>query len=281
LQEILDSEKDSESIHKIIIVGDLNADPNKGNFWPEMERFLENTGLFVADSSLPIDSFTYLSPAHNSTSWLDHILVSDKNCIKDIEILYGKTLYDHIPVSFEVEFPIEIGFKMCEPSVIDIKDFVLWDKLSAHERKAYNNGVQDDLQDYCNESLLCKSINCNLESHKKLLDNAYDFLINTLKSRSAEYTIKGREKKFKQVPGWNQECKCLHSVARDKFLTWNSNGRIRFGLDFDQMKSSRATFRRAFDKCKHDEEDILFEREIFRSPSLLKIKQNSGRILIN
>jgi hypothetical protein len=256
IESILESEPECESIHKILIIGDFNADPIKGRFWAEIEKIVTNKGLFVADSVLPMDSFTYLSAAHNSTSWLDHIITSDKNCIKEVNILYGKTIFDHIPVSVLIEFPTNAELKLRNLSSINAQDFIMWENLTEQEIEAYNCGVHTELNNYYNESLCCSIQNCDSECHKKQLDNAYEFLITTLVSNSANYTLKGRERKFKQVAGWNQECKLLHSVAREKFLIWNSNGKVRCGYDFEQMKQSRAAFRHAFRVCKRDENNI-------------------------
>ena len=33
----------------------------------------------LSDLILPVDSFTFLSPAHDTTGWLDHIIVSEQS----------------------------------------------------------------------------------------------------------------------------------------------------------------------------------------------------------
>ena len=66
-----------QNINNVIIVGDFNADPNKGRFWRELSILSESLSLHCLDSKLPRDTFTYLCPAKSSTSWLDHILCTN------------------------------------------------------------------------------------------------------------------------------------------------------------------------------------------------------------
>ena len=252
----LSIDTESESIHKVIIAGDFNADPSKGRFWHELERLINSLCFNCADLSLPNDSFTYLSPAHNTTSWLDHILASDLSIIENIEIEYGKSFYDHFPVSFDILFPADIEFTISNSSCIDIKDFIIWDKLTKTEREMYHNNIQSNLENYFNEALFCTITNCDSHAHKSKLNDAYNFLINCLKSNSSNFTIQGREKTFKPIPGWNSECKQYHSVVREQFLLWKTGGKIRSGPLYERMKSSRAAFQSALKQCKKNEDQI-------------------------
>ena len=214
--------------------------------------------MTLADAaSLPDDSFTYLSPAHNTTSWLDHVIASDPNSISNFSILYDKAIYDHFPVYFHIQVPTEISFTVNhDSSQINIQDFISWDKLSQIEIDNYSANVKFSLEDYCNESFLCPNSNCSSVEHKKALDEAYKFFVNCLKQHSNEYTISRRELKFKQLPGWNDECKTLHTIARQIFSCWMAEGKIRYGYLYERMKSSRADFKRALNSCKLNEEQI-------------------------
>ena len=50
---------------------------------------------------LPADSYTHVSEAWHTTSWLDHCISTfdAHDCIEEAEILYGMTTVDHIPIS--------------------------------------------------------------------------------------------------------------------------------------------------------------------------------------
>jgi hypothetical protein len=68
--------------------------------------------------------------------------------------------------------------------------------------------------------------------------------------------------KFKTVAGWNAECKEFHRIARENFLIWLRNGKIRNGEIFDKMKESRANFKTALNYCKKNELKIKKENLI-------------------
>ena len=51
-----------------------------------VEDFCDDWGLRVADNILPATSFTYLSPCHKTTSWLDHVLCGININVKNVKI---------------------------------------------------------------------------------------------------------------------------------------------------------------------------------------------------
>ena len=61
---------ESANFDQIVCAGDFNADPNRGRLWDHLLHFANHNQLTVNDLTLPIDSFSFLSPAHNTTSWL-------------------------------------------------------------------------------------------------------------------------------------------------------------------------------------------------------------------
>ena len=89
-----------------ILVGDFNADHQKeSKFWKELLVLLQEHDLFHITSTLTSNDFTYLCPASNNTSFLDHVICT-KNLIGDIsniKIGYEYCLYDHFPVLFSVD----------------------------------------------------------------------------------------------------------------------------------------------------------------------------------
>ena len=52
------------------------------------------------------------------------------------------------------------------------------------------------------------------------------------------------------IPGWNDEIKTLHSVARKYFLLWVAKGRPKSGLTYEDMVSSKKEFKYALRACK-------------------------------
>ena len=71
----------------IICLGDLNADPSRSRVWNILKEFCDENQFRICDLILPPDTFAYLSPSHNSTSWLDHVLCSGDVTVTDIKVL--------------------------------------------------------------------------------------------------------------------------------------------------------------------------------------------------
>ena len=65
--------------------------------------------------------------------------------------------------------------------------------------------------------------------------------------------------KGNRVVGWNYYCKERYATARECFLVWNNNGRLRSGDEFEAMKSSRLAFKNALNYCKNNEQKIKKE----------------------
>ena len=88
---------------KIAFLGDFNAHIN-GIFYKELVNFCQNMNLVISDCKLLGENsktFTFFSDAHNSTSWLDHVLSSHSmhSCIDSIAVLDKLPCSDHLPVS--------------------------------------------------------------------------------------------------------------------------------------------------------------------------------------
>ncbi len=255
----------SEPIQGLVLAGDFNADPNKGRFWEELSIFMNGLNLFLADSVLPMDSFTYLSPAHGSTSWLDHVIVSDSVMVSDVNIQYGLSIFDHFPVTFVMHVPVCVINDNCINdnciSDINVKDFILWDKMSPNDRIQFCEKVEFSLDELVNnDAFVCSEPNCCSILHINVLNNAYSYFIDHLKAASSNFTMRNKESKYVSVPGWNLKCKELYNKAREAFFVWNKSGRIRDGPDYLTMRSARSDFKNTLKKCKMDEDKIRKEK---------------------
>ena len=84
-----------------VVCGDWNADPvNRSLFSDNMMSFCNDNNLIVSSiNMLPDDSFTYVSDASHSTTWLDHIVCSADfaGLIQSMEVLYETIYHDHGP----------------------------------------------------------------------------------------------------------------------------------------------------------------------------------------
>lgn len=79
---------------------DFNADP-KSLFGRELEKFCEEFKHVGANTKLMnCDTFTYVSDAQSTTSWLDHCVVSKalENPINSVNVQYDAVWSDHLPM---------------------------------------------------------------------------------------------------------------------------------------------------------------------------------------
>ena len=245
---------------KINIVGDFNADPSRLRLWKEVIEFCNDFGLSVADLSLPSNSFTYLHPAHDTTSWLDHVLSSTPENVSNILILHYLTLYDHFPISFElvVQMDVEMGITYG----VETKYFANWNKFNSCKDKFENTLESFFSKGVINsECLSCEKISCDSHYHKALIDGLYAYLIEGLLAGS-DHFIHGKKDTFKQVPGWNDFCKNAHITARYYFLQWKEEGMPRDNYTYYLMKDSRANFRSALRQCRENEKRLREEKVV-------------------
>ena len=100
-------------IHEIEVAmgraGDFNADPSRGRLWDQLLHFVNHNQLTVNDLTLPIDSISFLSPAHNTTSWLDNIISSSNSSVSNVKIHYTVSLFLQFPLLFSINVTGLVG----------------------------------------------------------------------------------------------------------------------------------------------------------------------------
>ena len=102
-------------------------------FAKHMVQFCEDNNLFLSSQLLlPSNSFSYISEAWNTTSWLDHcISTADAHAsIRSMNIVYDAALYDHVPIGMIIEtelLPVVAQQESTSASKLD------WSKLSDEE----------------------------------------------------------------------------------------------------------------------------------------------------
>ena len=88
----------------VCLMGDWNANIDTYYYKELMELCVDKSLVMVDVDKLPCNSYTHVSEAHNSTSWLDHMILS-KNIsiyVSKCEILYGGASSNHFPLSCEI-----------------------------------------------------------------------------------------------------------------------------------------------------------------------------------
>ena len=88
----LQSALENTDFNKLLAVGDFNANPIKGKFWIHLEDFTIYNNFIFTDLKLPNYTFTILSAARNTSSWLDHVLATQNVLISKVIVLYDKAV---------------------------------------------------------------------------------------------------------------------------------------------------------------------------------------------
>ena len=152
-----------------VIVGDWNANIRNGGastFARHMSQLcMDNSYILSSQALLPTDSYTHVSEAWGSVSWLDHIVSSADvhHCIQTVSIDYDISDVDHIPVLMDLSLD-----DIPETSVSNHVSYrrLAWDKLTADDRANYLE-VSHDLLSRIEipDAVHCTDVNCCDASH--------------------------------------------------------------------------------------------------------------------
>ena len=251
---------EEQNINKVVVVGDYNADPFKGRFWAELVDFRDRLLFFDVSGQLPDDTFTYLCPAKNTTSWLDHILYSRSaaDLISKVYVNYECAIYDHFPVHFNLDIMLSSNSFQGD---LSIKQLVYWNKISERSKediKLFIDKATDKHKLLLKSVFSCREINCKNKVHLRDLEDLYSAMQNILIDSTYEFSVE-KEQSFKIVPGWNKYVKNLYRLAHDCFLRWKDHGRPVQGTFLEDMKRTRKQFKDALNFCNRNEDKIRNE----------------------
>ena len=265
----LQSFLDDTECSNVVLFGDFNVVYNsERRFWPDLERFIIYNQLTMNDLLLPNDTFTYLNTAHNSTTWIDHILSSSAMNISNIVVHYEAALYDHFPISLQLSIPEATSHvnKINKGNSYHDVCGIRWELFKKNAVVIdYNNRIIENMRD----TNLCLNLNCPGD-HKQQIDNFYENLVNYMKL-ATKFAERRKNKKFQPIPGWNDICRQKFREARDSFLRWVAEGKIRSGAIYEDMNRTRKSFKNSLKFCKYYEEQIKIEK---LAGNMLKKKPN-------
>ena len=219
----------------IFIMGDMNADISDCNslFARHMLQLCDDNNLILSSEVLlPADSFTSVSEAWHSTSWLDHcISTADTHAsISSMEILYDASMSDHGPFVLIVECEClpessQEAHTACTPRLD-------WSKLTSEDVLLYYGRADKLLNNISlrEDAILCTDLNCNLNAHYEGLSVMYDCIVGVLiEAGKPCLSLNNNNNRHKPKPGWNKHVADHHSVAKKAHKAWVLAGRPREG----------------------------------------------------
>ena len=235
---------DAEST-RIAFVGDFNAARNTP-FDRELQQWCLEHSMTLSDCVLldgNSDVHTYVSEAHGTTSWLDHVIASSDlhSMITDVKVLDLLPTSDHLPLQYTLSVPAQQGRRsFFSPTTSDYHPGFRWDKASESDIIEYRRLTDAKLQAITppRDALLCTDGQCSMPQHRVALDSLYGEVCGALLASSETILEKasGSSGRKHVVPGWNEHCRDLHLNARSAYLMWRRSGSPRTGPDFEEMQ---------------------------------------------
>jgi len=221
----------------------------------------------MIDSSLPSDTYTFMSDAWNTTSWLDHCFATQYTAsfITLCHVVYQSFNSDHLPIAFNIDVSLAAD-KMLPVNTDTIKARVPrieLSKIAIPDRSRFQACVVENLNsinlnDY--DVLCCKDSDCHDSSYLAQIDNLYSKLVSCLSN--AAITCFGQpiqNRQFcKSIPGWN-DVRDTREAANDAYQLWHTWNKPRSGPIFQLRQRTRATYKYAIRSCRRHEQEMVAE----------------------
>ena len=213
-----------------------------------------NNLCFIDKSSLSLDSYTFISQAHHTTSWLDHCIstVSGEYIISNVYIVDDIVCSDYFPLCIDINCNIT---PICDSNFVKhSKNVCNWKLAGDLEKSRYYSSTDKLLSavDVPIDAVMCRDANCEL--HTQDIDCFYKRIISCVKCAESEsISSKPTQSKFKGIPGWNDYVKEHQTVARDALWWWIFYNNPHQGPIYHGMKSAGARFKYALRATKRAE----------------------------
>ncbi len=242
----------------VYVVGDMNADLRDrcARFSKHMLQFCDDNNLILSSQLLlPSESYSCISEAWHSTSWLDHCIstVDAHATLQSMEIMYDMSLSDRVP--FIMTLDVDCLPEMVHESPGVHKAKLEWHKLRNEDILTYYGRTDVLLADVhlprC--ALTCSDVNCNDVSHHEDLCVMYDCIVAAvLEASRPYYTYSHKASNMK--PGWNRYVAAHHAEAKEAYKAWVLAGRPRQGPVLDLKKLTNAKYKYAVRYvCKNEQ----------------------------
>ena len=245
----------------VYVLGDFNADIQSDSvFGSELVEFCNLNKLdFIDRIILPSSSFTFISQAHGTTSWLDHCITTaaGRSLISNAFITDNVICSDHFPLSINIECSIDLtydyNFQMKHVNLPQ------WRTANDLDKNAYTICTNEKLSNIKIpiNALLCKESNCTI--HCKDIDIFYNNIVAALKTSGTEcipMSHTDKNSSFRTVAGWNEYVKEHYSIAQDALWLWKYHNKPNNGAIYHNMRSSKSIFKYALRSVRKSEEMI-------------------------
>ena len=251
-------------ISSVYIIGDWNAGFNGNSvFGKELSSFCLEHDYVLSD----IDhlgalsgSFTFVSEAHGTASWIDHCLCTTQAhaSLVGVNIDYGMQSSDHFSISICIDVE---SVPRLESESVPTQTRLNWSKASARDKSAYTDKCADLLSNIKlpREAVCCCNTSCEDGSHIEDIQCLYYNIANCLHGAASDSIPSSKSNCLRDkniTPGWNDFVKAAHSEARDAFKFWIRSSKPRHGEVFNDMKTSRSKFKYLLRQCKRNEASI-------------------------
>jgi hypothetical protein len=160
----------------VFILGDFNANIRKPTrFGNIVNMYCNDENLIMADKLLlPTDSYTFVSSAHDTVSWLDHVITTNSGnaLVSDITVLLDFITSDHLPmkVSFN-ESCSQVTENIFHNA--DSSSVFKWSSLSSSDLDYFKlqSGKLLKSNIKTNSNILCcNNSQCKDDSHREYID---------------------------------------------------------------------------------------------------------------
>ena len=155
-------------------------------FVGHLTDFCAEEKVILADVHLLNDnSFTYISPVHNSVSWLDHIITTATgfDIISNIAIIHYLVSSDHLPIVVQLDCNClhVTGYQDTQS-----KSHIDWSVPNDEAITSYNNNsakaISKLILDY--DPLMYTNVSCCDNEHRLSIDKTYMNIINAISDSS-------------------------------------------------------------------------------------------------
>ena len=170
-----------------------------------LSNFCTEEMLCIADLQLlNDDTFTFVSSAHNTCSWLDHVVTTadGMNIISSVNICKEFVSSDHLPVCLSIDISCT---HVSEGNIEEGGGKIDWSRLDSKEIASFTELTRNKLSEIeLDFSLLtCNDAQCCNSAHIDAIDSMYNGIIRSL-DLASDCIKNGKSKRYKVIPGWNE-----------------------------------------------------------------------------